>query len=102
MFHWSLRDKIAFYWFLSCKYHAHWLSGVVMNGWKPVSQVFLKSHELMWVNSPQLFSEAIQQLEVQHTIASWQWLLWCGGQQWPISGSQKSCCWLWATTYPSP
>jgi hypothetical protein len=39
VFHWSLRDKIGFYWFLSCKYHADWLSGVVMNVQKPVSQV---------------------------------------------------------------
>lgn len=37
---------------------------------KPVSKVFFKSHKLMWVNSPQLFSDAIQQLEVEHTIAS--------------------------------
>jgi uncharacterized membrane protein len=57
VFHWSLRDKIGFYWFLSCKYHADWLSGVVMNVQKPVSEVFLKSHKLMWVNSPELFSE---------------------------------------------
>ncbi len=40
VFHWSLRDKIGFYWFLSCKYDADWLSGVVMNVQKPVSKVF--------------------------------------------------------------